>query len=180
MKLVDLLPRSRRFYAAGLSVALLASLIPLASASAAGSVVGAGGGDQISADETGTSTYTALTGPVLTEGVAGGFGLGTVVLTAPSGFQFNAAGAVTIGLNATCDMTFSALTVPSTATTITANITGQSTNALCVVTFGGIQVQPTDGHLPHTGNILEFRGRQPAYRAARTAFSRRLPEHRRR
>lgn len=58
-------------------------------------ITAATGGSAISSDTTsasgGTGAYTTLTGPVLTETAAGQIGTGTIILTAPSGFEFNTA-----------------------------------------------------------------------------------------
>ncbi len=54
-------------------------------------VTPATGGSAISADTVG-GAYTSLTGPVITESNAGDIGVGTIILNAPSGFQFDTAG----------------------------------------------------------------------------------------
>ena len=45
----------------------------------------------ISVDTFGTGTYTTLTGPSITEGLAGRLGIGTIELDLPAGFQYNTA-----------------------------------------------------------------------------------------
>src|ERR1043165_9440374 len=52
-------------------------------------VTAATGGSAISADTTG-GTWTTLTGPVLTESSSADIHAGTIILTAPNGFLFNA------------------------------------------------------------------------------------------
>ena len=57
-------------------------------------VTPATGGNAISADTTGGS-YTALTGPVIAEGAVGDIGTAgtdTIILNAPSGFEFDIGG----------------------------------------------------------------------------------------
>lgn len=58
------------------------------------SVTPASGGSAISADNT-TSTFTSLTGPIIKESSVRDVGLGTIILTAPTGFVFNTSGSVT-------------------------------------------------------------------------------------
>ena len=60
----------------------------------AGTVTAASGGDNISADTAasgGTGAWTTIVGPIYAETVNGDLDNGTVILTAPSGFEFNAA-----------------------------------------------------------------------------------------
>ena len=75
---------------------LLFALLALASArtAQASASVTTLASSSISADTTG-GTYTTLTGPVLTEGSHGDIGTGTIVLSAPTGFQFNTSATVT-------------------------------------------------------------------------------------
>ena len=57
------------------------------------------GGSAISAD-TAAGSWTTLTGPVATEsGGAGLIGTGTIILTAPTGFQFNPGASVKVMVN---------------------------------------------------------------------------------
>src|SRR3954469_22624347 len=55
------------------------------------------GGTTISADTT-AGTFTALTGPVLSEGATGDIGAGTIVLNSPAGFEFDTNSAVTVAV----------------------------------------------------------------------------------
>jgi len=52
------------------------------------SITPATGGTSISADSTGGS-YTTLTGPTITEGANRDITTGTIIINAPSGFEFN-------------------------------------------------------------------------------------------
>ena len=69
------------------SVATVVLLLAPEAAFATASVTAATGGSAISADTTG-GTFTALTGPVITEGATGDVGLGAIILNAPSGVTF--------------------------------------------------------------------------------------------
>src|ERR1051326_5064833 len=75
-------------------------------------VTAATGGSAISADATGGS-YTALTGPTLTEGTAGEIGAGSIILNAPAGFIFNTNVSVTVSVTK--------LSVASTIASVTPN-----------------------------------------------------------
>jgi hypothetical protein len=117
-------------------------------------VTPATGGSTISADTAvaspGTGAYSALTGPVVTEIVAGDLAAGTIVLDAPSGFEFRA-GFGTAGKNAGCNLVLASVTTISTSVTLT--MTGTSSTTACVITFSGIQVRPTVGTPLQNGNI---------------------------
>ena len=109
-------------------------------------------------------TWTALTGPAIAETVAAQIGLGTIVLSAPAGFEFNTAAAVRILLtgNATASRNINnlptgTLIVPTvTATTITFTVTEVGTR-VNTLTWQSIQVRPTfstplaSGNITHTG-----------------------------
>ena len=136
--------------------ALVAALFPLAGvALAATTVTPATGGSAISADTAvaspGTNTFaTTLIGPVVTEAVAGELAAGTIVLEAPSGFEFKASTG-TANKNAGCDLVLASIAVTSTSITLT--LTGSSASTACVITFSGIQVHPTVGTPLQGGNI---------------------------
>jgi len=105
-----------------------------------------------------------LTGPAITEAAAGEIGLGTIVLSAPAGFEFNTAATVTVlvtgsspanrNINDIASGTSVAATV--TANTITFTVTAVSTR-VNTLTWNGIQVRPTaatplaGGNITHTG-----------------------------
>jgi len=109
-------------------------------------------------------TWTPLTGPAIAETVAAQIGLGTIVLSAPAGFEFNTAAPVRILLtgNATASRNINnlpdgTLIVPSvTSTTITFTVTAVGTR-VNTLTWQSIQVRPTlstplaAGNITHTG-----------------------------
>ena len=130
-------------------------------------VTDATGGSTISADTVG-GTFTDLTGPVITENNVGQIGIGTIVLTAPSGFEFNTVQNVTAtrvsagscsgtGNNVLKLNDSNSQTATPNSTTITFNVTQASAGnpSLCTatITFTNIQVRPTTGILPNSGNI---------------------------
>ena len=135
--------------------ALIAALFPMAGsvlAIAPATVTPATGGSAISLDTSstspGTNTYTTtLTGPVITEATAGTFSTGTIVLAAPTGFEFST-GSGSVGKTGDC--TISAISM--LAGSATATILTQSTSTACVITFSGLKVHPT-GTAPTSGNI---------------------------
>ncbi len=168
--------RAGRMGVALTGLLLVASLLPMGLVSvvlgAASVTVITGSPLSISADTAANATtpaWTPLTGPAVTESSAGQLvNAGSVVLTAPAGFEFRtfAAGgapAATIG-GTSCPntMTHGAVTTPS-ATTVSVTITAQSNTNPCQVTFSGIQVRPTTGSpLPRTGNITNTGTTGPA------------------
>jgi len=131
---------------------------------AAVGVTVATGGGAISADTNttnGTATWTTLTGPTISEGVARDItpGSGTIVFNAPSGFSFNTGATVTATItkdagSGTC-FTFSSNSATPTANAITYTLTARDSNAStrCHVTFSNIQVRPTVGTPLAYGNI---------------------------
>ncbi len=149
--------------------ALLVGLFPLAgTALAATSITPASGGSAIPADTgpapTGTAAWTALTGPVVTEGAAGDIpNSGTVTLTLSGGFELRtgalggAVGAAFTASAGSCALT--ATTPVVTATTITTTLGGTASTGSdrCRLTFSGIQVRPTSGIVPNAG-ALAFSG----------------------
>ena len=84
----------------------------------------------MSADTAG-GTYTALNGPVLSEGSAGDISLGTITLNVPGGFRFDPAAVVTatvtrlsgtknpITLSSTVGVTDTAITITVTKGVVT-------------------------------------------------------------
>jgi hypothetical protein len=143
--------RRARGFAAAVIIALFATLVPMATVFAA-IVNPATGGSAISADQFGTSNFTTLTGPQIAESAAGELLLNsTTVLNAPAGFRFNP-GAGNVGVNGGCDL---AGTLTVTASTATFKVTSASTVGGCILTFVGLQVQPTAGPGLTTGNITK-------------------------
>jgi hypothetical protein len=129
-------------------------------------ITAATGGEAISAGTAGGS-WTTLTGPVITETYArdtGGPGLGTIVLTAPAGFEFNPSAPVGVLLTSDGKMTINGVptggTIPVivTSTTITLSIDSVSRGGLAypdTLTFQNIQVRPTAANQLVSGNITE-------------------------
>jgi hypothetical protein len=135
----------------------------MAVVSAAASVTPATGGSSISADSNstgGTGVYTTLVGPSLTEAAPGDLAVGSVVLTSPSGFQFNPGSASAAAGGTGCaGMTLGS--VVTTSTTVTIPITAASTTA-CTLTVSGLQVRPTAGNPLATGSITNTGTSGPA------------------
>ena len=141
-----------RVRVAALALALVGSIIPVASVYAVITVSPATGGTAISVDNFGTGNWTTLNGPSITEGGVGALAVGsTTILTVPPGFQFNPAVGNTSTTGAGCNL---AGTLAMTSTTATYTVTTASTVATCVLTFVGLQVQPSSGSLG-SGNILK-------------------------
>ena len=128
------------------------------------SITAATGGTAISADTTGES-WTTLAGPSLAEGVAGGIGNGspgTIILTAPAGFEFNPDATVVVrvhgdamaanNINGTEDN--GTIDVTVTATTLTVVILSTST-AANTLTWEGIQVRPLAGSPLAQGDLTQ-------------------------
>jgi len=142
-----------RLRVAALALALLGTLIPMASVSAVPVPNPATGGSAISADQSGTSNFTTLIGPAIAEAAAGELAVGkTTILNVPAGFQFNAGvGNTSVGGGLCAGLTG---TLVVTATTATHTVTTASSSA-CILTFVGLQVQPTAGTPLATGNITK-------------------------
>src|ERR1035437_3740934 len=87
-----------------LAVILGLALAGVERAIAATTITAVTGGSAISATNAGSS-WTTLTGPVLTESTSGAIGggtggqTGTIIFTAPSGFAFNTSATVTVKVN---------------------------------------------------------------------------------
>ena len=140
---------------------------------AAVTVTPATGGSSISADTTGGS-FTALTGPIITESTAGevdggGGGAGkSIILDVPSGFIFNTASTViaTVTDQGTCGGpnkeirltagNTSTQTAIVTTTQITINVkTKSSGTCRGTITYTGVEVSPTAGTPLASGNITK-------------------------
>jgi hypothetical protein len=128
------------------------------------SITAATGGSNLSADlaqnaTLTTPTFTTLGNIVLTESANSDFTnvtSGTIVLSAPAGWRFNAGvGSVTVqnGRNIT------APSIVVASGTITVTITVGAADKTDTLTISGIQVQSTDGGtLPNSGNITRTGG----------------------
>jgi hypothetical protein len=105
----------------------------------------------ISADTFGVAS-TALTGPVIDEGANQDIGVGTIVLHAPAGFQFDTNSTVVATVSRLDAGAGALLVVNPTITVTVSNITLSITAAdqvdgitLSRITFSGVRVQPTAG-----------------------------------
>jgi hypothetical protein len=131
-----------------------AALAGLGQAFAATTITAVTGGSAISATNTG-GAWTTLTGPALTESAIGAIGTGTIILSAPSGFQFNTAVTVTARVNGSSRSSDNlnnvanagTIAVTVTASNLTLTITATSANFLYPnkLTWQNIQVRPTAG-----------------------------------
>lgn len=142
---------------------LVAMLLPGA-VLAAVTITPVTGGGAISADTAspspGTGAWTALGGPVVTEGAPGDIpNAGTVTLTLSGSFEFRTAalgGAVGAAFTASAGACALTATPPVVAaTTITTTLGGTATTGgdRCRLTFSGIQARPTVGTTPNTGTL---------------------------
>ncbi len=142
-------------------------LLGAAEAQAAVSITTATGGTNISADKAQNATapaFTTLGNIVILEGAIGDFALGssrTLILTAPSGWRFNAGTGTATGAKVSGsggnELTVNSTTV--TASTITVNFDVGGTGQINSLTISGIQVQATDGgNVAGSGNILRTSG----------------------
>ena len=153
--------RAGRLLALATISAMLAVLLPagqVATVLGAASVTAATGGAAIAADtaaDAPSPAWTTLVGPQITEGapadlVSGG----TVLLTAPSGFEFKPATGSAVEGGLGCNIVLGAQTITSASVSLV--ITTQSSVA-CDVSWAGLQVRPTVGSLggatQKTGNI---------------------------
>src|SRR5947207_10987555 len=149
-------------------LSLLAALVGLAgigNAVADGvlAVIGAAGGAAIPASTAG-GAWTTLVGPAITNIQSTALsGSGTLVLTVPAGFQFDAAGTVNVlvtGVGGIINGVPSGATIPATVTptSVTINITSKTTGSgsgACNLTFQNIQVRPTAGSPLASGYLTQ-------------------------
>lgn len=120
-------------------------------------ITSATGGESISADNA-NSTFTALTGPVIQEGFPGELtNPGTIVLTTPSGYRWNAGSTPSISIapayggSTTLAATFDSFSADSSKATF--NINTESSTNPGQITFSGLQVRPNTGTLPNSGFV---------------------------
>ncbi len=115
------------------------------------------GGEAISADDANT-TFTSLSGPFIQEGFIKEltFG-GTIILNAPSGFEWNTSGTygvtVTPAYGGTTALAASFTSATSSLLTFTIDDTSTSASNPGQLEFTGLEIRPTTGVLPNTGNI---------------------------
>src|SRR6266436_800952 len=143
--------RMKSFYTG--STILLASLLgSLATAQATISITAASSGSAMSADTAGiggSDTWTTL-GPItIAEGKKTDISVGssvTLILKAPSGFEFNTASTPSISFASGQDITSANVVVTDPSTlTITLNISGTGGMDTLIVGAAGLQVRPTFG-----------------------------------
>src|SRR5438552_3960098 len=136
-------------------------------AQAAVSITAGTGGTSLSADKAQNATapaFTTLGNIVILEGANGDFATGTgvtLILTAPSGWRFNAgtgtATAAKISGSGGPEIAVNSFTV--TATNMTVNMTVSAAAQINSLTISGIQVQATDGAVvPSSGDIFRATG----------------------
>lgn len=105
-------------------------------------------------------TWTPLTNPVIAESNAGEIGVGTIILSAPAGFEFNTAASVSVllagsgtanrNINGISNGSSVATSVTAAAITFTVSTGSIRVNTL---TWQGIQVRPTASAPLAAGNI---------------------------
>jgi hypothetical protein len=131
-----------------------------------GTVVPATGGNAVSSDSV-SGGYYALTGPSYEEGQEGNISAGTIVLNAPSGFEFDNGGTAPTLLvtrtggsgddsrninSVTSGNSISATSVTTSAISFT--ITNSSNNGVTnTITWQNVRVRPTGGYPLATGNL---------------------------
>jgi len=131
-------------------------------------ITAATGGGAISADNTG-GTYTSLTGPLYGEAASGDAGVGTIILNAPAGFQFDTGtplptvlitrlsggGSSARNINGAVSGTSVAVT-SVTSTQVTFTITSASNSGVTnSLTWQNLRVRPTAGTPLASGNITK-------------------------
>ncbi len=113
------------------------------------------GGDNISADDANT-TFTSLTGPIIQESFVGELtAAGAIILSAPSGFEWNTSGSygLIVGPAYGGTTTLAASFTSVTANAITYTINTASSANPGQIEFTGLEIRPTTGNLPNSGNI---------------------------
>ncbi len=147
---------------------MLVFLVMLAAAAEKSSATG---GSAISADTAQGApgaAFTSLSGPKLLEEETGEFTLGSIVLNAPAGFQFNAAQDVTISFSGEdCNSSKGidlgsgrgvTTAITPTESSVTLNVTAMSTgSSKCRLTYSNLQVRPTAG-TPLASGSLTYSG----------------------
>ncbi|MCF7808004.1 MAG: DUF2341 domain-containing protein [Candidatus Marinimicrobia bacterium] len=120
------------------------------------------GGEAISADDAGTTNWTTLTGPRVTEDYAGQLAVsGTGVLRVPDGFEWDIGGAdpvITVqpayGASTTLNCTYT--TRDDTSVTFTITAASNASSAPGEIIVSGLRVRPTTGIIPNAGNITNI------------------------
>jgi hypothetical protein len=119
-------------------------------------VTPASNGNNISIDTTstsgGTGVYKSLTGPTITENIAGSIKLGTHIITLPSGWEFKTSSLVTVGIGGgDIEVQESETGITPNLSSFSFNVTKESTSPSPIMFFG-LKVRPT-GTVVGTGNI---------------------------
>lgn len=114
------------------------------------SVTAATGGGLISADTRG-GAFTSLSGPVLKEGDKTGFGVGSIILNTPAGFEFDTNAAVRVAVSGRgkgSDLVLSNATAVVTTNAIRIDVASPSISnqRRSTLTWSGIKVRPTVSH----------------------------------
>ena len=124
------------------------------SALAAATVNPASGGVNISIDTTsapgGSEVYTELSGPSITENLAGDISAGTHTITLPAGWEFDITSNIII-FKFGGNIVLSSTSVTPTQTSFSFVVTSPSTSA-SVLGFSGLKVRPT-GTTPSSNNM---------------------------
>ncbi|MDP3779401.1 MAG: YDG domain-containing protein, partial [bacterium] len=126
-------------------------LMPV-SALAAATVTSASGGVNISIDKTsadGSGIYTAVSGPGITEQIAGDIAIGTHTITLPSGWEFDTSS--TINIFTIGNIVLDSSTITPSPTSFSFVVTSISTSP-SILGFSGLKVVPT-GTAPSTGEM---------------------------
>ena len=143
------------------AVALVgSSLVAPSMALAAAGVAPASDGTNISIDTTsaigGTSTFSDLSGPAITENVAGDIVAGTHTIALPSGWEFDTTSNITI-FKFSGNIVLGPTSVTPGPTSFSFVVNSQSTSA-SVLGFSGLKVRPTvtniseaNGNMTHSG-----------------------------
>ena len=102
------------------------------------------------------ASYTPLTGPVIAEGLPADIGIGTIVLTAPAGFEFDttASSVTAIVTGDATQLTLTVATVTPTTSTITIDVSAVSVTNPSTITYTGISIKDSDDTSGDTGNLV--------------------------
>ena len=142
--------------------ALVAALFPFVGTALAATSVTTPASASISADTAvgatrGTTAWTPLSGPVVTEGAAADIpNSGTVTLTLTGSWEFNTGATVDVvpGVaTGACAITATGEAITATTIAVTLGGTVTATTDRCKLTWTGIQVRPTSGVMPNVGAL---------------------------
>ena len=137
----------------------------------ASELIRATGGEAISADTVG-GAWTLLSGPTYVEGLSGAAGAGTIILSIPTGFEFDTGGVAptvliernggsgpdSLNINgATTGQAFAVTSVTSTQITFTIT-TASSGLVMDTLTWQNLRVRPTNHILPSGDRVITSSG----------------------